>query len=134
MPDDEPARAIYQGVGLEDWLGMFGRQVARYEAENPDPDFARLFEAMRAMWLGSGPDAYPGETVRDIAAPLLVVHGDEDFLVSRAQAFDLAARVAGARLLNLPFASHTVLEDRPGEVLPALLEFMASLEGEQAAP
>lgn len=134
MPDDEPARAIYQGVGLEDWLGMFGRQVARYEAENPDPDFARLFEATRAMWLGRGPGAYPGETVRDIAAPVLVVHGDEDFLVSRAQAFDLAARVAGARLLNLPFAAHTVLEDRPGEVLPALLEFTASLGGEQAAP
>jgi valacyclovir hydrolase len=98
--------------------------VERYEAENPEPDFDRLFAATKAMWLGSDADAYPGERVRAITSPLLVVHGDEDFLVSRQQAFDLAERVEGARLLNLPFALHTVLEDGPEEVVEVLKAFV----------
>lgn len=134
LPEDDPTRAIYQGVSVAEWREMFGPQVAQYEAENPAPDFSRLFEATRAMWLGSGPDAYPGEAVRDIDVPLLVVHGDDDFLVSRARSFELAERVSGARLLNLPFASHTVLEDAPDAVLPALISFISSVnEGAQAA-
>lgn len=107
---------------------MFAAQIERYETENPAPDFARLFEATKAMWLDKGADAYPGEMIRDITAPLLVVHGDEDFLVSRRQAFELADLVEGARLLNLPFASHTVLEDSPMDVLPALMRFISGAQ------
>lgn len=79
------------------------------------------------MWLGNDDKAYPGASVQSITCPLLVVRGDEDFLVSRRQAFDLAEQVEGARLLNLPFASHTVLQDSPEDVLPAFKAFVASL-------
>ena len=127
LPDDDEARAIYQAVTAEEWRGMFGSEVARYEAENPRPDFARLFDATRAMWLGRGPDAYPGEAVHTITAPLLVVHGDEDFLVSRKQAFELVERVGGARLLNLPAASHTVLQDSPDDVHVHIARFIKGL-------
>ena len=124
LSDDDPVREIYRGVSVQDWRKMFPQQVECYEVENPDPDFPRLFEATRAMWLGSGADAYPGETVGAISCPLLVIHGDEDFLVSRQQAFELAERVESARLLNLPLASHTVLEDAVSDVLPSLTRFM----------
>lgn len=124
LPEDDPTREIYAGVSAEEWREMFGPQVERYEAENPDPDFARLFAATKAMWLGSDADAYPSESVRAIDCPLLVVHGDEDFLVSRRQAFELAERVEGARLFNLPFASHTVLEDNPEAVVEAIRAFV----------
>ncbi|AOY95376.1 alpha/beta hydrolase [Cupriavidus sp. USMAA2-4] len=127
LPADDPARAIYQGITVDEWRGMFPQQVQHYEAENPAPDFAMLFGATAAMWLGNDDNAYPGPAVRSIACPLLVVHGDEDFLVSRRQAFELVEQVEGARLLNLPFASHTVLEDCPEDVLPALKSFLASL-------
>ncbi|WP_227268608.1 alpha/beta fold hydrolase [Roseobacter weihaiensis] len=133
LPDDNPTREIYRDVTAQEWREMFGRQVRRYEAENPDPDFARLFEATRAMWLGKGDDAYPNDTVRTITTPLLVVNGDEDILVSRAHAFALAERVEGARLLNLPFASHTVLQDTPTDVLPALTGFIDGSQ-EKARP
>lgn len=79
------------------------------------------------MWLGNDDKAYPGASVRSIASPLLVVRGDEDFLFSRRQAFELVEQVEGARLLNLPFASHTVLKDSPEDVLPAFKAFIASL-------
>ncbi len=127
LPDDEPVRTLYRGITVNEWRNMFPEQVRGYEAENPDPDFTRLFKATTAMWLGNDDSAYPGETVRAIACPLLVVHGDEDALVSRRQAFDLTERVRGARLLNLPFATHTVLEERPDDVVPALKAFLSSL-------
>lgn len=130
LPDKNPTREIYRSVTAQEWREMFGAKIQTYEDENPDPDFARLFEATRAMWLGKGNDAYPNETVRAIAAPLLVVNGDDDILVSREHAFELAERVEGARLLNLPFASHTVLEDNPTDVLPALTVFLDAVQKE----
>jgi len=125
LPEGDPTREIYTSVTEEEWRGMFGEHVARYEAENPMPDFARLFAETRRMWLGSDDTAYPNDRIDRIKCPLLVVHGDEDFLVSRRQAFELSDRVVDARLLNLPFASHTVLEDQPEAALPALDAFLA---------
>lgn len=127
LPQDDPVRDLYREITADEWRGMFPEQIERYEAENPAPDFVRLFDATRAMWLGLDADAYPGETIRSIITPLLVIHGDEDFLVSRREAFELVERVEGARLLNLPFASHTVLEDSPAEVLPALGRFVSGV-------
>lgn len=76
------------------------------------------------MWLGCDEDAYPAASVKNIRCPLLVVHGDDDMLVSRQQAFDLTEQVKGARLLNLPFAKHSLLEDMPESVLPFLQDFI----------
>jgi valacyclovir hydrolase len=126
LPEGDPVRDIYAGVTEDEWRGMFGEQVARYEQENPVPDFTRLFAETTRMWLGLDDAAYPNERVAQIHCPLLVVHGDDDFLVSRKQAFELAERVEGARLLNLPFASHTVLEEQPEAVLPAVQAFLAA--------
>lgn len=127
LPADDPTRALYEAITLEEWREMFAEQIARYEAENPAPDFAKLFAATRAMWLGNDDTAYPGDRVRAITSPLLVIHGDDDFLVSRRQAFELTEHVQGARLLNLPFATHSVLEDDPSQVIPALDAFLSSV-------
>lgn len=70
MPTDEPTREIYNGITVDKWRDMFNDQVQNYEAENPVPDFARLFEATKAMWLGSGEHAYPGASLSSIACLL----------------------------------------------------------------
>ncbi|MPQ74729.1 alpha/beta fold hydrolase [Acetobacter senegalensis] len=124
LPENDPARQIYQTITLEKWRAMFGSQISVYNMENPDPDFGKLFTAATQMWLGCDEDAYPGASVKNIRCPLLVVHGDDDMLVSRQQAFDLTEQVNGARLLNLPFAKHTLLEDMPESVLPFLQDFI----------
>ncbi|MFT8417296.1 MAG: alpha/beta hydrolase [Acetobacter sp.] len=124
LPENDPARQIYQTITLEKWREMFGEQITIYNAENPEPDFGKLFKAATQMWLGCDDDAYPGVSVKDILCPLLVVHGDDDILVSRQQAFELARQVKGSRLLNLPFARHTLLEDIPELALPFLQDFM----------
>lgn len=124
LPENDPARQIYQTITLEKWRAMFGSQISVYNMENPDPDFDKLFTAATQMWLGCDEDAYPGASVKNIHCPLLVVHGDDDMLVSRQQAFDLTEQVKDARLLNLPFAKHTLLEDMPESVLPFLQHFI----------
>lgn len=123
----DPTRDLYRGLTLEDWYSQFPADIARYEAENPEPNFSRLFEATRAMWLGNGDDAYPGERVRQIETPLLVIHGDEDFLVSRRHSVELADMVAGSHLLSLPFASHTAHEEEPGQVAASIKAFSARI-------
>lgn len=121
---DDPTREIYAGITAADWREMFPQEVDRYQALNPEPDFERLVDAVRHLWLDNGEDGYPGETVRLISARLLVVRGDEDQLVSRTNAVELADRVSGATLLNMPFADHSVQESQPQGLLPILDAFL----------
>ena len=126
LPADDPSRAIFGAATLARWREKCPESVGRYEAENPEPDFPRLFAATLAMWLDDGPESYPGAAIRAITCPLLVMRGDEDFLVSRAQAFELVQQVKGARLLNLPFAGHSLLEEAPKDAFPAITRFIAA--------
>ncbi|MGC8400168.1 alpha/beta fold hydrolase [Enterobacter mori] len=121
---DDPTRDMYTGITAADWREMFPEEVNRYLTLNPEPDFERLMAAVRQLWLDDSDAGYPGETVRAISASLLVVRGDEDQLVSRVNAVELADRVAGAKLLNLPFADHSVQESQPQWLLPVLDAFL----------
>ena len=128
LPENDPSRGIFGALTLARWREKFPESIRRYEAENPEPDFPRLFAATLAMWMDDGPDSYPGTTVRTISCPLLVIRGDDDFLVSPAQASGLVEQVKGARLLNLPFAGHGLLEDAPEDALPAITRFIAAAQ------
>ena len=121
---DDPTRDMYAGVTAGSWREMFPHSYDSYQALNPEPDFERLTAALQSLWLDSGEDGYPNEAVRDITAALLVVRGDEDPLVSRANAVELADRVPGAKLLNIPFADHSTHEDQPGWLLAVLDAFL----------
>ncbi|WP_199174633.1 alpha/beta fold hydrolase [Stenotrophomonas maltophilia] len=122
---DDPTRAIYEGVTAASWQEMFPQSFDSYQAQNPEPDFEKLASALVAMWLASDSDGYPGEPIRKVACDLLVIRGDEDPLVSREHAVELADRVQGARLANLPFAGHSPHEEKPAWVLSLLDAFFA---------
>ncbi|QLF94669.1 alpha/beta fold hydrolase [Pseudomonas sp. ABC1] len=124
LPKDDPTRALYQGITAADWREMFPHSYNSYQALNPAPDFEALVAAVRDLWLDTGPDGYPAESVRDIEACLLAVRGDEDPLVSRSNALELVERVPGAALLNIPFTDHSPHEDRPQWLLAPLLHFL----------
>lgn len=121
---DDPVRDMYSGITATDWCSMFPDSVASYQSANPEPDFETLVQAVKGLWLDDSEAGYPQEAVRGIQAGLLIVRGDEDSLVSRTNALELANRVAGAMLLNLPFAGHSAHEDRPQWLLPVLDEFL----------
>lgn len=102
----------------EFWQERFPESVAAYQRLNPEPDFPRLVSAIRALWLDDA--SYPGDAVRRIGGPLLVIRGDADALFPRANAVELADLVPGALLLNLPYARHAAHEDQP-EILGAMI-------------
>ncbi len=55
-----------------------------------------------------------------IAAPLLVVWGEEDRWIPVADGRTLAARVPGARLVTIAGAGHCPHQERPSAVTPLL--------------
>ncbi|MBA6115008.1 alpha/beta hydrolase [Pseudomonas sp. NC26] len=126
LPPDDPTRKMYAGLTAARWRGLFPQEVDRYLALNPEPDFDRLIAAVQKLWLDESEEAYPGETVGAISADVLIVRGDDDRLVSRANSMELAERVPGAKLLNIPFADHSVQESQPKWLLCVLDEFLKS--------
>ncbi|WP_426128638.1 alpha/beta fold hydrolase [Pararhizobium sp. PWRC1-1] len=131
LNEEDPIREMYAGVTAESWYEMFPEEVEIYRSLNPEPDFHRITRAVVELWLDSSAAGYPGETVREISCDLLVIRGDDDMLVSRTNALELAERVNGAKLLNLPFAGHSAHEEQPETVLWALRTFLAADETAQ---
>ncbi|MGQ3671847.1 alpha/beta fold hydrolase [Xanthobacter sp. TB0136] len=121
---DDPCREILSSVTPESWKNMFPASYQSYLAGNPQPDFEKITRDVVALWLNDGPEGYPGESVRNITCPLLIVRGDEDPFVSRINAAELADRVPGAHLLNLPFCGHSVQDDQPAQLIWAVRTFV----------
>ncbi len=64
------------------------------------------------------------ERLRELKAPVLVVTGDDDRLVSPDRARELAARIPGAELVVVPRSGHLPMEERPAEFLAAVEAFL----------
>lgn len=108
LTPNDPSLPLLQGLTAADWAGMFPEAQPHYEKHNPAPDFDRLLAQVKAMWANSQAGNYPGEAVRTITAPTLLIRGDRDELCSLPEMAALQQRIAGSALLNLPFANHAV--------------------------
>jgi len=126
LPEDDPARPLMAGITAERWRTMFPDSYNAYQRLNPEPDFAMLTEAILKLWLDTSEQGYPGEDIWNIPGSLLVVRGDEDMLISRQHAVDMADMVPGALLLNVPFAGHCVHEEHPERIMPDINTFLAT--------
>ncbi len=72
-----------------------------------------------------------------IAAPTLVIHGENDRLVPPENAKRIAARIPGAKLAMIPRASHIFITDQTEAAHKAILEFLgaqATRQRERPAP
>jgi pimeloyl-ACP methyl ester carboxylesterase len=90
--------------------------------------------AVRRKWYPSA-DAYFAQMqaimaweaysrIGGIAAPTLVIHGENDRLVPPENAKLIAARIPGAKLVVIPRASHIFTTDQPDIAHGAILEFL----------
>lgn len=103
--------------------------------------------AVRRKWYPSG-EAYFAQLqailaweaysrLAKIAAPTLVIHGENDKLVPMENGKLIAARIPGAKLVILPKASHIFATDQPGAANAAVLEFLdaqATRKRQRTAP
>jgi len=92
--------------------------------------------AVRRQWFPK-PEAYMAQLqgifawegfsrLPKIAAPTLVVHGETDQLVPAGNGELIASRIAGAKLVLLPRASHIFTTDQPEASQKAVLDFLGS--------
>jgi pimeloyl-ACP methyl ester carboxylesterase len=70
-------------------------------------------------------DAWP--LLSRITAPTLIVRGEHSPVLPRPMAEEVRARIAGARLVEIPGAYHHLVLDAPEAFTAALAEFLASL-------
>lgn len=92
-------------------------QVARYSAmlqATPPTGYVGCCAAIR--------DMDQREDVAKISAPTLIMVGSDDVATPPAHAGDLAARIAGARLQEIPGAAHLLNVERPDTVNHHLLD------------
>jgi 3-oxoadipate enol-lactonase len=61
-----------------------------------------------------------------ISAPTLVIHGENDRLVPPQNGWLIAARIAGAKLVMIPGASHIFTTDQPDLAHAAVLDFLGA--------
>lgn len=132
--------------------GQDALQVLMNRAQDPD-EFARAMSpfiydrgtspqrteedaAIRRQWYPSA-EAYSAQLqaimaweaynrLAQIAAPALVIHGENDRLVPVENAKLIAARIPGAKMVLLPDASHIFTTDQPEAAHNAILEFLGA--------
>lgn len=129
----EPPRAdimrdIYGPLTAEKWRARFPDMVATYEKLNPDAEFDAFFAWLSAMWRDTEPGNYPSQAARDIACPALILGGDRDHLVPRAETVALAGRIAGAALGIVPMGSHVPHWDDPATIARWIAAFLKTVE------
>jgi pimeloyl-ACP methyl ester carboxylesterase len=94
------------------------RQIIRVMAEEVGAAaFARQQNAIM-----SRPDSRP--SLAAIRCPTLVLVGEQDTLTPPDRAQEIAAGIAGSRLVTVPRCGHVSTLERPDEVSRALVEFL----------
>ncbi|RWX00563.1 alpha/beta fold hydrolase [Flavobacterium cerinum] len=118
-------RGFLLKVTPESWEEKFKESYQLYESLNPSIDFKILVDNLKHMWLDeSETGGYPGNNVKQINCPALIVRGDEDHLFSRESAVALASFLKNGKLLNIPFGGHEVHKDQSKIVSDLILTFI----------
>lgn len=96
------------------------RALVRQMAREVGPD---SFVRQQTAIIGR-PDSRP--TLGAIRCPTLVIVGDGDLLTPPERAEEIAAGIAGARLVTVPSAGHLSTLEQPQAVTEALVEFFGA--------
>ncbi|HFC8501259.1 TPA: alpha/beta fold hydrolase [Neisseria oralis] len=117
----EPVREMFENLTPAFFRENMARQVAVYEALNPQPDLDTLTADLRRMWLDISASGYPNERIAAVKAPVLAVRGERDGLFSLSDLADLHSCLPEAHLMNIPFARHEAIKEQP-EILWAAVK------------
>lgn len=103
---------MYQEINPASAKEIFAESYAAYQKLNPEPDFDAFTQSLVGLWLDKTATGQPNESVEEIAAEVLIIRGDYDFLVSLDSSVQLAGVIENSSFLNAPFADHVVYEDQ----------------------
>lgn len=124
-PDLDLIREFLMKVTPESWKDKFPESFELYQRLNPEVDFKILTKQLVSMWIDeSETGGYPGDLVKQITCPTLVIRGDDDHLFSRESASLLAGSVEKSSLLNLPFGEHEIHKEQAEIVSNFIIDFL----------
>ncbi|OEF86803.1 oxidoreductase [Vibrio sp. V09_P4A23P171] len=121
---NDPSIELLGGLTPDFWASRFADDVAFYESSNPEPNFPKLVDAVKAVWLDTTESGYPYDMVEKICCPTLIMRGDNDFLFSLDEAVALKLKVAGSSFANIPLTAHSAHQESPKLVGEILKQFM----------
>lgn len=119
-------RAIDLLTGMPSFVSP-GNAPARRRMRDIYSDNGDLFEAgfpLVAFWQPTWPPA--SERLAEVAAPTLIIVGENDFPATAADADRLASSIAGAHKVVIAEAGHMVNMDAPAAFNDAVLTFLHS--------
>jgi len=114
--------------------GMIGKLLAPASLQNTN-----LIDRLKRIILRQKPETLESdltamrnrpdstELLSRIAAPTIVLAGDQDAITPPAECQSMAEAIAGARFVTIPGAGHLTPMERPGAVAAALAEHFTSL-------
>lgn len=120
MSKDDPTYDMYAGATADAWAERFPAARSRYTALNPTGNFRSLVTSCVQLWTDLSDSGYPGEAIRTISCPTLIMRGDSDSLLSAAEAINARERISGASFANIPFCGHNVLQ-RPNSIVDEIV-------------
>ena len=104
-------------------LAFLRRASREYKCYSSTPqEFGALILQIIRMW-ASAPE-WTDEDLEAIAAPVLVVHGEQDEVIKRAHVEYVAATIPNAKLLMLPDTGHFAFLQNPDVFNRALVRFL----------
>lgn len=124
MNENEPCWEMISGMTGEAWKGMFPASHDTYMRLNPKPDYDAFSMSVVSMWTDLSPNGHPEKSMRDIAADMLVIRGDNDFLTNLESMTRLKAMNNKVNFLNVPFAEHVAFDESPEIFLQAIGKFL----------
>lgn len=114
----------------EESSAFYGRMAKYYQlatnAKTPvDTAFSPGYEPL-ALYCSMGQHHDYSAAMRQITAPVLVIHGSDDVQPESASRH-FASYFANARFVSIPHAAHFVFDDQPQQFADAVQNFLAAL-------
>lgn len=125
LEENDPSKELLSGLTPDFWAARFADDLAFYKSSNPEPNFPKLVDAVKAVWLDTTESGYPYDMVEKICCPTLIMRGDNDFLFSLDEAVALKLKIAGSSLANIPLTAHSSHQESPKLVGEMLKQFLS---------
>ncbi|MDO6525116.1 alpha/beta fold hydrolase [Motilimonas sp. 1_MG-2023] len=110
---EDPSMQLLANLTADFWRVRFADDVALYERSNPEPDFSKLLAAVKQAWFDNTKSGYPGDLVKQIICPTLIMRGDNDFIFSLDEAIALKSKISACSFANIPLTAHATHQEAP---------------------
>jgi len=122
--DVAEAEEILKTITSEGAKEIFSSNFERYQQINPEANFEIFTQSVVTMWLDRTETGHPDDQVKEIDAKVLLIRGENDFLVSLNSLVALKEHLKEASFMNVPFAEHVVYDDQPQVVESIVKQFL----------